>query len=295
MLLKTIGYSLSAGLMLLSLSAVALAEDAAQNTKWVLTPLGYRDSANVHHIPDGYDLARMPDGHMRAENSVTGDHIDFTENLSSDATKPFSDKGWITYASWLNPTPSKPVTAFTTLWTVPPAPVTYDRQTLFQFNSIEPSSYDSILQPVLQYGPSSAGGGKYWAVASWYVTGLSAYYSSLVTVSVGQKLTGVIKLTSHSGANYNYTCRFTQFSGTNFSIKNIPQLTWCTETLEVYGVDQCTEFPHTSFSKMHGIKLLTGTTVPSVSWTPTDVSTSCGVQTTIVTNNGSNGAVNIYY
>ena len=295
MLLKTIGYPLSAALMLFSLSTAVVAEDAVQTTKWVLTPLGYRDSANVHHIPDGYDLVRMPDGHMRAENSATGDHIDFTENLSSQSTKPVSDNGWITYASWLNPTPSKAVSSFTTIWKVPPAPVTYAGQTLFQFNSIEPSSYDSILQPVLQYGPSSAGGGKYWSVASWYVTGSSAFYSSLVTVTAGQKLTGVIKLASHSGASYNYTCTFTGIAGTNFSMKNIAELTWCTETLEVYSVDQCSEFPHTSFSKMYGIKLLTGKTVPSVSWTPTDASTSCGVQTTIVTNNGSAGVVDIYY
>jgi hypothetical protein len=294
MLLKTAGYFLFGAISWFALSTAVPAEEASKTSTWVLTPLGYRDSANVHYVPDGYDLVLMPDGHMRAENTVTGDHIDFVEKPASESTKPISDNGWVTYASWLNQT-GKAVSSFTTTWAVPAAPSTYDGQTLFQFNSIEPNSFNSILQPVLQYGPSQAGGGRYWAVASWYVVGNSAYYSSLVRVSPGQTLVGVITLASHKGSNYNYKCAFTGISGTNFSIKNIPQLTWCTETLEVYGVDLCPEFPNTPYSQMYRIKLKTGKTVPSVSWSVTNAATSCGVQTTIVTNNGSAGVVDIYF
>ena len=294
MSLKTLAYHFSAAIVTLSLSTPLIAQDVTQGATKVLTPLGYRDRAHVHQIPEGYDLIRMPDGHMRAENAVTGDHIDFADSIDTDSRAPFTDNGWITYASWLNRT-GKPVSSFTTTWTVPPAPSTYDGQTLFQFNSIEPNSGNSILQPVLQYGSSAAGGGQFWGVASWYVTGNNAYFSSLVTVSAGKRLTGVIKLSSHTGTKYNYTCAFTGISGTNFSMKNIAQLTWCTETLEVYGVDLCSDFPNTASSQMSGIELLTGTKTPSVNWSPTNVATSCGVQTTIVTNNGSDGAVDIYY
>ena len=294
MILKTLGYHFSAAIVLLSLSTPLVAQDAAQASTKVLTPVGYRDRAHVHQIPPGYDLVRMSDGHMRAENAATGNYIDFADSIDTDAKVPFTDNGWITYASWLNRT-GTPVSSFTTTWTVPPAPLTYDDQTLFQFNSIEPNSGNAILQPVLQYGPSAAGGAGYWAVASWYVTGNNAYFSSLVPVSAGQSLTGVIKLSSHTGTRYNYTCAFTGISGTNFSMKNIAQLTWCTETLEVYGVDQCSEFPNTAYSQMSGIKLLTGTKTPSVNWSPTNAATSCGVQTTIVTNGGSDGVVDIYY
>ena len=293
MALKTVSYPLFATIALLSVSMSLLAQDGTQISGKVLTPFGYRDSANVHQIPQGYDLIQMPDGHMRMQDRVTGTHLDFADS-AAEARVPFSDSGWITYASWLNQT-GTPVSHFTTSWTVPRPPSYYHGQTLFQFNSIEPSSFNSILQPVLQYGTSAAGGGKYWSVASWYVTGSNAYYSSLVKVNSGRKLTGVITLTGNAGGKFTYSCDFTGISGTNFSIQNIAELTWCTETLEVYGVTACTEFPKTAYSRMSGINLLTGSTTPSVSWAPTDVQTNCGVQTTIVTNGGSGAIVDIYY
>ena len=42
-------------------------------------------------------------------------------------------------------------------------------RTIFLFNGIQNST--SIYQPVLQWGPSAAGGGNFWTVASWYVDG----------------------------------------------------------------------------------------------------------------------------
>ena len=30
-----------------------------------------------------------------------------------------------------------------------------------------PKGKFDIIQPVLQYGPSSAGGGKFWSISSW--------------------------------------------------------------------------------------------------------------------------------
>jgi hypothetical protein len=292
MLPNTLGFAFAAAISLLSLPANLPAQDSQQAL--ALTPFGYRDRAHVHKIPPGYGLVVMPDGHMRAENAITGNHIDFADSVETDARLPWRDNGWVTYASWKNNT-GTPVSSFTTTWTVPPAPAAYHGQTLFQFNSIEPSSYKAILQPVLQYGESEAGGGEYWAVASWYVTGNNAYYSSLVTVSTGDTLTGVIKLSSSSGKKFNYTCEFTGIAETNFPITNIAQLTWCTETLEVYGVHECTEFPNTAYSEMLGIELQTGDKVPTVKWAPTDAKTHCGVKTTIVTNGGSDGAVRIDY
>ena len=292
MLLKIVGHFLSAGIFLIALSTPLTAQNATPTSKGVLTPFGYRDAANVHFVPPGYNLTTMPDGHIRMENSVTGARVDFP--IVEESVVPFTDNGWITYASWLNQTGS-PVKSFTTTWTVPPAPSSYDGQTLFQFNSIEPTSETAILQPVLQYGPSAAGGGKFWAVASWYVTGNQAYFSSLVTVSAGQSLTGVIKFVGKTAKKFDYTCEFTGISATNFSTNQIAQLTWCTETLEVYGVDLCSEFPSTAYSKMSNINVRTKAGTPSVTWGVSNVATSCGVQTTVVTNGATNAAVDIYY
>jgi hypothetical protein len=292
-MLKTIGHTLLAGIGLLALSTALMAQDVVNPPAQVLTPFGYRDAANVHLVPPGFDLTAMPDGHIRMANAATGARVDFPKWVEA-AVAPFSDSGWISYASWLNKTGS-PVKSFTTAWTVPAAPTSYSGQTLFLFNSIEPTSGTAILQPVLQYGPSAAGGGKNWAVASWYVVGTQAYYSSLVTVSAGQSLTGVITFVSKTNKKFNYTCAFTGISGTNFSIKQIPQLTWCTETLEVYGVNQCSEFPNTAYTQMSGITVRTKAGTPSINWGITDAQTSCGVQTTVVTNGATNAVVDIYY
>ena len=47
------------------------------------------------------------------------------------------------------------------------------------------------LVPALQWGPSAAGGGEYWSVASWYVGGTSgaSFTASLVPVNAGDELT----------------------------------------------------------------------------------------------------------
>jgi hypothetical protein len=292
MLLKTISYQLAAGIALLSLSSALKAQDTAPSSKQVLTPWGYRDSANFHQIPDGYDLTIMPDGHVRLENPTTGDHIDF-EKPAAAAVKPLPDNGWQTYASWLNT--GATVTSFTTTWKVPPAPSHYDGQTLFQFNSIEPASFDSILQPVLQYGPSADGGAKYWAVASWYVTSTQSFASKLTKVKAGRSLTGVIKLLSEKNSLANYSCEFTGIANSKFTMNNIAPLVWLTETLEVYNVDVCSDYPNTALSEMSNIDVKIKSKTAQAVWSITNAETGCNVQTTVVTQGGKNAAVDIYY
>jgi hypothetical protein len=292
MLPKTISYPVAAAITFLSLSSALKAQDAASGSKQVLTPWGYRDSANVHQIPDGYELTVMPDGHMRMENPNTGDKVDFQKPAAAAVT-PLPDNGWQTDANWYNS--GDTVTSFKTTWKVPPAPLNYDGQTLFQFNSIEPASYDAILQPVLQYGVSADGGGEYWAVASWYVTGNQSFVSKLTSVTTGQSLTGVIKLLAQKNSLANYSCQFTGITSSKLTIKNISPLVWLAEVLEVYSVDTCTDYPNTPFSEMSKIDVKTKSTIPSVTWSPSSGDPACGVTTTIVRQGGKNAAVDIYY
>jgi hypothetical protein len=292
MLLKTINYPLAAAITFLSLSSALKAQDAASGSKQVLTPWGYRDSANVHQIPDGYELTVMPDGHVRMENPTTGDKIDFQKPAAA-AVKPLPDNGWQTDANWYNS--GDTITSFKTTWKVPAAPSNYDGQTLFQFNSIEPASYDSILQPVLQYGVSADGGGEFWAVASWYVTGNQSFVSKLTSVATGQSLTGVIKLLSQKNSLANYSCRFTGITSSKLTIKNISPLVWLAEVLEVYSVDTCADYPNTPFSEMSKIDVKIKNTTPSVTWGVSSGDPACGVTTTVVTQGGKDATVDIYY
>ena len=294
MLLKIISYHLAAGIALLSLSSAVKAQDASQKSKQILTPWGYRDSAYVHEVPEGYELTNMPDGHVRMENPTTGDHVDFAEAPAA-AVKPLPDSGWQTYASWLN-TGDKPVTSFETTWKVPAIPSNDDGQILYQFNGIQPAVILAIVQPVLQYGNNGAFGGSFWCVASWYVTETQAFYTKhLEKVKTGKSLTGKITLTAQKSAGDTYVIEFDGIGPTKLTMKDLPEMAWFVETLEVYGVDVCSDYPNQAFSEMSKINLKAGSKTPSVTWSPTDDETGCGVQTTIVTQGGKNGAVDIYY
>jgi hypothetical protein len=291
------GYRLSAGGVILSLVlACVVQKAAAQGATQVLTPLGYRDSANVHRVSEGYELISMPDTHVRMQNPKTGDYIDFPKPVVTNEQRvPFTDNGWVTYAYWHNGTGS-PVEYFVADWNVPPPPSTYDGQTLFLFNSIEPDSETAILQPVLQYGSSAAGGGEYWAVASWYVVGNQAYFTSLSYVTPGQFLGGQITLIGKRRSRYSYTCDFYGIPGTTLTVRRIPQLTWCSETLEVYSVTQCTDFPNTAYTHMYGINIfLNNGYPPSMNWSVANVQTSCNAQTGVAYGGAVNAEVNIYY
>jgi hypothetical protein len=53
-----------------------------------------------------------------------------------------------------------------------------------------PADGSAIIQPVLQWGPSYAGGGPYWTIGSWYVEGGNAAHSGLAQVNVGDRIAG---------------------------------------------------------------------------------------------------------
>jgi len=190
-------------------------------------------------------------------------------------------------------TGSSPINYFDTTWTVPPAPPKSDGQTIFLFNSIEPQSGDAILQPVLQWGVSAAGGGAYWSIANWWGYKGVFHHTTLVQVPTGRVLQGIMTLTGQSGSTYNYMSWFNGI-GQGLRVTGVPeQLRWATETLEMYSLKSKSDIPpgQTTFSNIH---LRTVAGYPAVSWS-TVSSTADGV-TTSVKKQGSNGAaVRIVY
>jgi hypothetical protein len=295
MLSHVIGYRVWIVCTLFSLSTGLLAQQSVQHGTKVLTPFGYRDSSDVHRVLPDYELTIMEDGHIRMQNPRTGDYVDFEEPESvPQGTEPFTDNGWVTYASWLKRGGS-PISYFDTTWSVPAPPSTYNGQTIFQFNSIEPRNGNAILQPVLQYGPSAAGGGEYWAIACWYLRGNKTFVTQLHYAPTNESLTGIIKLLSHKGGKFSYSCQFSGV-GSPLIVHGSPELVWFTETLEVYGVNQCTDFPNTTKSLMYDINVQDKNgNHPPLTWSVTNAATACGVQTTVPLNGGYTGAVYIYY
>ena len=187
----------------------------------VLTPGGFRHPSLVHRVEAGHGL-HVADGKTRLMNMATKAIIEIPEVALQPGDVPGFGSGWIADAYWRNNT-GHPVSSFKTTWRVPPAPATQSGQTIFLFNGIDPTNpSDAILQPVLQWGGSAAGGGNYWSVASWYVLKSGqAFHTTLVQVNAGDMLVGVMTLTGQSGGMFSYTSEFQGIAGTNLPVQNI--------------------------------------------------------------------------
>ena len=279
---------------------------AATATDLVLTPGGYRPSSVVHHVEPGH-VIDAKGNHFRKLDSKGAVAADLGELVLKPAGKPLMPEnvfkhphvvpalgsGWITYSSFTEN--AKPVTLFSTTWVVPPAPTTQSGQTVFLFSGIQNSTM--IYQPVLQWGPSAAGGGNYWAVASWYADGQGgkSFYSSLVRVNPGQVLVGVMTETAQSATGFSYNCVFTDIANTGLPIKNVQQLTWCIETLECYGIQKCSDYPATCRTEMRNILLQAGGANVTPTWAVNNAVTDCGQHTVVVSNASPGGEVDLFY
>jgi len=279
----------------------------------VLTPVGYMDKSKVHYIAPGFHL-NVDHGHLQKVETATNRLVeDFGEvkpldpkyNLalrSSTSARggvvPYV-QGWIAYSYWTNPTTSNPITNFTTNWVVPSAPSNKGSQTLFFFNGMQngTTSASYIIQPVLQWGPSAAGGGKYWAIANWYVSSSSAYFGSLLTVTTGTSLKGILKQTAVSGSNYSYNSSFSGYASSNaLQINNVPQAYWASETLESYGVSTpSTMYPPSSYIAFSSIVMQQGTVYAPLSWSTAQATSGSAQKAVVVSNSASNGEVDIYF
>ena len=261
----------------------------------VLTPGGYRHPDLVLRVEPGHGLHAI-NGQMRLVHLATRKLIDLPQAPAQPDVAPALGSGWIAYSYWNNGTGNS-VSSYRTTWTVPSAPAVTAGQTIFLFNGIQNFGNNyGILQPVLQWGVSAAGGGPFWSVASWYVTsGGQAFHTTLVPVNVGDNLVGVMTLTGQSGALFNYTSEFQGIARTSLPIQNIAELLWCNETLEAYGIDQCRNYPNVQFTAFRNIEIRTGGATPAVNWTPVNAVTDCGQHAVVVINSGSGGEVDIYY
>jgi hypothetical protein len=279
------------------------------NDDIVLSPGGYRPISSVKKL-NSRNILKMADNHLRIvdlsgnliydvgeiRTNANKTHL-FTRNLRSIQREQSElDSGWITFASWTNMS-SIPVSYFSTTWLVPPHPSSHSGQTIFLFNGIENSQYNFILQPVLQWGLSAAGGGNYWSIASWYVGGQDgpAFHTELIRVNPGTRLTGIMALTESTNSSFSYDCYFKGIPNTNLPIRNVDELVWCNETLEAYGVTRCTDYPNVNSTLMSSIDIRTFNLQPLLNWEPIALVRDCGQRTIIHSNSNPNGQIELYY
>ncbi|KAF7368593.1 hypothetical protein MVEN_00183100 [Mycena venus] len=219
-----------------------------------LVPGGYRAKTNIHTIPAGGSLAHVGKGIHILDASGTVVHVATrTPNSNSvsaiDSSPPHTrsllSSGWISYVGWLNPAPPH-ISSFTTTWTVPPVPKTDRGQTVFLFNSLLPSASSSINNRCCRwYGPSDAGGGSFWSVATWYIDNDdNAFFTPPIPTTPGETLDGIITLTSTNGSSLNYNSQFTNIPGTSLKVTSVPKpFSFATEMLEAYNIVDITDYP----------------------------------------------------
>lgn len=259
----------------------------------ILTPGGLRPKSLVHEVREGEVLRAVKGVVHRTDRSKKTFRASSKVNLQLDRTAALGS-GWIADAFWNNGTGNS-ITSFTTTWVVPQPPATNSGQLIYLFNGIQNYGANyGILQPVLQWGDSPAGGGPFWAVANWYVTsGGQAFHTPIVQVAPGDQLTGVMTLTGQSGSSFSYDSEFVGI-GTTLSIQNIAELLWANETLEAYGITQCSDYPPGGVAYT-GIGIQTSGGTPTLNWTAENRVTDCGQNVIVASNANPGGEVDIAF
>lgn len=225
-----------------------------------VTPFGYFHPTCVKHLVEG-DVILKDEGAIRHANGsfdslqtcnyphydARGRVVSATKANNTNPSSPSISDSWIeAYSVTTNSSYGK----LTAGWVVPPSPATSENQTLFFFpGMVDYSDEQSIIQPVLGWNRDYSDA---WGIASWNCCILqTAYESSPVAVNSGDTIQGTIASTCSAGTltcpSWNITTEDVS-SGQSTTLSqssNIGQTfnQAYAGTVEVYGINQCSDFP----------------------------------------------------
>jgi hypothetical protein len=201
---------------------------------YVSTPGGFRRRSFVHLVNNGQLIVKRSGvSHVMDMTSMQLVHPPAEEQAEQNPADQAG--GWVTWANWNNQTGTA-ISSFATSWVVPPAPAKQSGQLIYLFNGLQDPAGTEILQPVLQWGSSGAGGGNYWSVASWHVDSKGhAFCTPSIAVNPGDALTGVMTMVAvFSDGSRNYACEFQGIVGARLMALGLSELVAAEETLEAY-------------------------------------------------------------
>ncbi|GEM_PF-5803288 len=277
----------------------------------VYTPFGPALKSRIHSIDKGHHL-KVQNGTVQiiqTKTNVIVQVIDIssydnrykkTNNLVSNGQNNLSSDpmdGWISFANGSvqgdNP---RPVTHYSVSYVVPSPPKLKSDQLIYLFSGMQnPDSVGVIVQPVLQWGVSPAGGGRYWAICNWCVTNTEVFFhDSLIKVNSGARLRGVIESTQVTESSYNYVSTFKDYPS-ELQINNLPLLNELYIALETYSITSCDEFPYDEKIRFTDIEVLTDDLYPKLSWFTDSKNPLCKQTTMIVNGNSYSGQIDIYF
>lgn len=236
----------------------------------------------VHELADN-DIVDQKGGVIRsADGNVTAvpppcafpaRRIDGSERSGESL---LTDNGWIEEAHWWSP---RDMRQFGASFHVPAPPRIYTGQLIYLFPALETDNGDSIMQPVLQYGPNGWFGGQYWSFASWAggAEWNGNYYHSPPKTTIGNPMRGGIWWTNDCRAGgcvwHIQTCGVVC---TELAIRT--DRTWPLVfggAVEVYKIDHCDKYPSTYEDFYDFFLQDAALTNPTPTWEPRIHVTTC--------------------
>eukprot|EP01094_Clydonella_sp_ATCC50884_P009930 TRINITY_DN1946_c0_g1_i1.p1 TRINITY_DN1946_c0_g1~~TRINITY_DN1946_c0_g1_i1.p1 ORF type:complete len:328 (+),score=73.22 TRINITY_DN1946_c0_g1_i1:59-1042(+) len=288
---------LLSALAVLCTPAVAAAAAAATHSdiELVHTPFGMLPKECVHDLDSASHLSHAPDGTTFVQELGGGRHrtpacpydlsryVNTREPNSAPSSRPARapevSHGWQAYTAW-DYTGTGGISSFVGNFSVPDLPPQPTRdQILYIFTGLQninwipepnnplPTQAFDIIQPVLQYPGVH---GSYWSIRSWYVTILSgAFASSEVKVPAGDVIFGNMTQTGPTTwfiESYSYAAK--QSTNATVSHKRLALQPWAYCTLEVYNVDECSQYPDNAI-QFSGMSMLDASGQPiAAAWDP---------------------------
>jgi hypothetical protein len=253
------GTSIAALAIAFCLSPAAQAQSVSVSLKahpgWVQVPGALIRPDCVHEVPNGSQVADNGDvilngsivAHYDAcpEAPISTRPVHGVGPQYSDA--PGTGNGWVEAVQEEVTTDN--IDKISGTWTVPSDPKD-NGGLIYMFNAIEPTSENLILQPVLQYGATSAGGdigGNYWVIASWMV-GKNALHSPGERVNPGDTISGDTYVTSVSSGKTNWEIKSKDTTTGAWSDLGVwtsgYEFNWAfSGVLEAYNITTCSDFP----------------------------------------------------
>jgi len=231
---------------------------------YVLTPVGLRHHSCVHGVASGSSVIETSTG-LSVNN---GEY--FIPKCTQLGTLDALPSGWAVYEMYQT---TQGVTSYNGTWVTPGTPKAQQSQTLFTFTGLQNAflvegirDSISIIQPVLQWGLSAAGGGQYWSIASWYVGNQgTVVYSTIQQVANGAQIMGTMVMNSNN--TWTITAATSSIS-TTINVSPGASELYAFVTLEVYSVVKCGDYP-TGNVPYTNLAIDVAGQPSTPSWTPT--------------------------
>jgi len=182
------------------------------------------------------------------------------------------------WKAWTEYQDASLITNLVSKWKVPVDPQVNSNQILYYWDGVEPTDNQAVLQPVLQWGETPAGGGQYWAMASWFVSAThGAFFSNLILVDNDNTIIGTLTILKNGTwvvtGEVVETKKRTQFGYKPYST----DYSYVYEVLEAYYVDtECDLYPITGSLEFYEIRVEAGGKSVTPIWKPRTQTANCG-------------------